>query len=69
MDGAAGSRTAAVARLPADMARRQSGVWRLAAVASLAMADAAEAVAALPPGTIRLKWPNDLVVERRRRRP
>ena len=38
-------------------------VWRLAAVASLAMADAAETVADLPTGTIRLKWPNDLVVE------
>jgi BirA family biotin operon repressor/biotin-[acetyl-CoA-carboxylase] ligase len=38
-------------------------VWRLAAVASLAMADAAETVADLPAGTIRLKWPNDLVVE------
>jgi BirA family biotin operon repressor/biotin-[acetyl-CoA-carboxylase] ligase len=38
-------------------------VWRLAAVASLAMADAAEAVAALAAGTVRLKWPNDLVVE------
>ena len=38
-------------------------VWRLAAVTSLAMADAAEDVAALAPGTIRLKWPNDLVVE------
>jgi BirA family biotin operon repressor/biotin-[acetyl-CoA-carboxylase] ligase len=38
-------------------------VWRLAAVASLAMADAAEDVASLPDGTIRLKWPNDLVVE------
>ncbi len=37
-------------------------VWRLAAVTSLAMADAAEEVAALAPGTIRLKWPNDLVV-------
>lgn len=39
-------------------------VWRLAAVTSLAMADAAEAVAELAPGTIRLKWPNDLAVER-----
>ena len=39
-------------------------VWRLAAVTSLAMADAAEEVAGLAPGTIRLKWPNDLVVER-----
>jgi BirA family transcriptional regulator, biotin operon repressor / biotin---[acetyl-CoA-carboxylase] ligase len=38
--------------------------WRLAAVASLAMAEAAELVAGLTAGTIRLKWPNDLVVER-----
>jgi BirA family transcriptional regulator, biotin operon repressor / biotin---[acetyl-CoA-carboxylase] ligase len=38
-------------------------VWRLAAVTSLAMADAAEAVADLPAGSIRLKWPNDLVVD------
>jgi BirA family biotin operon repressor/biotin-[acetyl-CoA-carboxylase] ligase len=38
-------------------------VWRLAAVTSLAMADAAEAVADLPGGSVRLKWPNDLVVE------
>ena len=37
--------------------------WRLAAVASLAMADAAEATAGLAPGTVRLKWPNDLVIE------
>ena len=39
-------------------------VWRLAAIVSLAMAEAAEAVAGLPDGAIRLKWPNDLVVER-----
>jgi len=38
-------------------------VWRLAAVVSLAMAGAAEEVASLPVGTIRLKWPNDLVAE------
>ncbi len=38
-------------------------VWRLAAVTSLAMAEAAEEVADLARGTIRLKWPNDLVVE------
>jgi BirA family biotin operon repressor/biotin-[acetyl-CoA-carboxylase] ligase len=38
-------------------------VWRLAAVVSLAMAGAAEEVAGLPDGAIRLKWPNDLVVE------
>jgi BirA family biotin operon repressor/biotin-[acetyl-CoA-carboxylase] ligase len=36
-------------------------VWRLAATASLAMAEAIERITALPPGTIRLKWPNDLV--------
>jgi len=35
-------------------------VWRLAAVASLAMAEAAESIAGMPDGTIRLKWPNDL---------
>lgn len=38
-------------------------VWRLAATVSLAMADAAEEVAGLADGAIRLKWPNDLVVE------
>jgi BirA family transcriptional regulator, biotin operon repressor / biotin---[acetyl-CoA-carboxylase] ligase len=38
-------------------------VWRLAAVASIAMADAAETVAGLPDGSVRLKWPNDLVLE------
>jgi BirA family biotin operon repressor/biotin-[acetyl-CoA-carboxylase] ligase len=36
--------------------------WRLAAVVALAAADASEHVAGLPDGTIRLKWPNDLVV-------
>ncbi len=38
--------------------------WRLAAAASLAMAEAAEDVTELKTGTIRLKWPNDLIVER-----
>ena len=38
-------------------------VWRLAAVTSLAMAHAAEAVAGLADRSIRLKWPNDLVAE------
>ena len=38
-------------------------VWRLAATTSLAMADAAEEVAGLPDQAIRLKWPNDLVIE------
>jgi len=38
-------------------------VWRLAATISLAMADAAEEVAGLADGAIRLKWPNDLVVD------
>ena len=37
--------------------------WRLAAVTSLAMADAAEDVAGLRDHAIRLKWPNDLVIE------
>jgi BirA family transcriptional regulator, biotin operon repressor / biotin---[acetyl-CoA-carboxylase] ligase len=37
--------------------------WRIAATAGLAMAEAAEAAAGLPNGTIRLKWPNDLVVD------
>jgi len=36
-------------------------VWQLAASVSLAMADAAEEAAGLPAGSIRLKWPNDLV--------
>ncbi|HUP55239.1 MAG TPA: biotin--[acetyl-CoA-carboxylase] ligase [Methylomirabilota bacterium] len=38
-------------------------VWRLAAAVSLAMAEAAEAIVELPDATIRLKWPNDLVIE------
>lgn len=37
-------------------------LWRLPAIVALAMADAAEQVAGLAEGTIRLKWPNDLVV-------
>jgi BirA family biotin operon repressor/biotin-[acetyl-CoA-carboxylase] ligase len=37
--------------------------WRLAATVSLAMADAAEDAAGLRDRAIRLKWPNDLVVE------
>jgi BirA family biotin operon repressor/biotin-[acetyl-CoA-carboxylase] ligase len=37
--------------------------WRLAAVVSVAMAEAGELAATLAPGSIRLKWPNDLVVE------
>jgi len=39
--------------------------WRLAACVSLAMAESAEAIADVPSGTIRLKWPNDLVIESR----
>lgn len=42
---------------------RSEHAWRLAAIVSLAMAEAAEVVAELPPGVIRLKWPNDLGVE------
>jgi BirA family biotin operon repressor/biotin-[acetyl-CoA-carboxylase] ligase len=37
-------------------------LWQWAAIVSLAMADAAESVAGVPVGTVRLKWPNDLVV-------
>jgi BirA family biotin operon repressor/biotin-[acetyl-CoA-carboxylase] ligase len=36
--------------------------WRLSAIVSLAMAEAAEAAAQLAAGTVRLKWPNDLVI-------
>ena len=36
--------------------------WRLAASVSISMAEAAEAVAGLPVGLIRLKWPNDFVI-------
>ena len=39
--------------------------WRLAAIVGLAMADAAEACAGLVARAIRLKWPNDLVLEDR----
>jgi len=35
--------------------------WRLAAVVSLAMLDAAEEAAGLKDGTLWLKWPNDIV--------
>ena len=38
-------------------------VWRLSAVVSLAMAEAAEVAGGLPAGAVRLKWPNDLVIE------
>jgi BirA family biotin operon repressor/biotin-[acetyl-CoA-carboxylase] ligase len=37
--------------------------WRIPATVALAMADAAEDAAGLPVGAVRLKWPNDLVVE------
>jgi BirA family biotin operon repressor/biotin-[acetyl-CoA-carboxylase] ligase len=37
-------------------------IWRLGAIVALAMADAAEDLAGLAEGTVRLKWPNDLVV-------
>jgi BirA family transcriptional regulator, biotin operon repressor / biotin---[acetyl-CoA-carboxylase] ligase len=42
---------------PADRA------WRIGSTVALAMADAAEDVAGLPIGAVRLKWPNDLVIE------
>jgi BirA family biotin operon repressor/biotin-[acetyl-CoA-carboxylase] ligase len=44
---------------PNDLRLRHA--WRLAAVVSLAMIDAAEAAAGLPDSTLRLKWPNDIV--------
>ncbi len=37
--------------------------WRIAATVALAMSDAAEEVAGLPVGAVRMKWPNDLVIE------
>jgi BirA family biotin operon repressor/biotin-[acetyl-CoA-carboxylase] ligase len=37
--------------------------WRLAGIVALAMCDAAEENAGLPDGAVRLKWPNDLVIE------
>jgi len=37
--------------------------WRLAALVSVAMCTAAEEVAGLAVGTVRLKWPNDLAIE------
>ena len=37
-------------------------LWQWAAIVSLAMADAVESVAGAATGTVRLKWPNDLVV-------
>lgn len=43
--------------LPPDRA------WQLAAIVALAMAEAAEDVSGLETATIRLKWPNDLVIE------
>jgi BirA family biotin operon repressor/biotin-[acetyl-CoA-carboxylase] ligase len=40
-----------------------SRVWQLAALVALAMAEAGESTAGLRSGTLRLKWPNDLVAE------
>ena len=37
--------------------------WRLGGTVALAMCDAAEETAGLPVGAVRMKWPNDLVVE------
>jgi BirA family transcriptional regulator, biotin operon repressor / biotin---[acetyl-CoA-carboxylase] ligase len=45
-------------RPPALAARH---AWRLAALASLAMLEAVEALVPVPPGVLALKWPNDLV--------
>ena len=43
---------------------RPEHAWRLAALVSLAMDEAADAVVGRPAGTIQLKWPNDLVAIR-----
>jgi len=37
--------------------------WRLSAIVALAMISAAEDLAGLPAGMLKLKWPNDIVVE------
>ena len=37
--------------------------WLLGAIVAVAMAEAAEAAAGLPHQAVRLKWPNDLVLE------
>jgi BirA family biotin operon repressor/biotin-[acetyl-CoA-carboxylase] ligase len=37
--------------------------WRIAAVVSVAMAEACERTVGLVAGTVRLKWPNDLIAE------
>ncbi|CAN5466482.1 biotin--[acetyl-CoA-carboxylase] ligase [soil metagenome] len=50
---------------PPDLSARHA--WRLAALAALAMLEAAEEIVALPHGTLALKWPNDLVVRDGRR--
>jgi biotin-(acetyl-CoA carboxylase) ligase len=42
---------------------RPETTWRLGAVVALAMAEAAESLAGLARGSVRLKWPNDLVIE------
>jgi len=36
-------------------------IWRLAGIVALTMADAAEEAGGLPMGSVKLKWPNDLV--------
>jgi BirA family biotin operon repressor/biotin-[acetyl-CoA-carboxylase] ligase len=41
-------------------------VWRLPTTVSLAMAHAAEAAIGAPAGTVRLKWPNDLLIDGRK---
>lgn len=46
---------------PVNLAARHA--WRLAAIAALAMRDAAEEAAGLADRTLWLKWPNDLVAE------
>ncbi len=40
---------------------RPEHAWRLAAIVSVAMAEAADAAVGAARGTVKLKWPNDLV--------
>lgn len=51
---------ASVGFTPSWLAPEQA--WQLAAIVSLAMADACEGVTGVARGSVRLKWPNDLVV-------
>ena len=69
LDRAAGSGAPPVARLPADLARAGAGLAARGGRRASRWPTRPRRSPALAPGTIRLKWPNDLVVESGRRRP